>query len=64
MTAKGDYMSYLFSFLVIANAALLGYLLLVPKSESVDVEQARTSLQAPISFENTTNKLPPEIGKK
>lgn len=57
-------MSYLFSFLVIANAALLGYLLLIPKTESTDIQAARSSLQAPVSFENTTDKLPPEIGKK
>lgn len=57
-------MSYLFTFLVIANAALLGYLLLVPKKESIETQAARTSLQAPVTFENTTDKLPPEIGSK
>lgn len=57
-------MPYLFSFLVIANAGLFGYLLLKPKAESENLQKARASLQAPISFENTTNNLPPEIGKK
>lgn len=57
-------MPYLFSFLVIANAGLLGYLLLAPKTESESLQKARASLQAPVSFENTTHQLPPEIGKK
>lgn len=57
-------MPYLFSFLVVANVGLLGYLLLAPKSESESLKQARASLQAPITFQNTTNQLPPEIGKK
>lgn len=57
-------MSYVFSFLVVANAALLGYLLLAPKSEPKALQQAKASLQAPVPFENTTQQLPPEIGKK
>ncbi|MDO4700206.1 MAG: hypothetical protein Q4A69_05935 [Moraxella sp.] len=57
-------MSYLFSFLVLANALLLGYLLLTPKKESADIQSMRANLQAPVSFENTTDKLPLEIGKK
>lgn len=57
-------MPYLFSFLVIANAGLFGYLLLAPESESQALQNARASLQAPTTFENTTNSLPPEIGKK
>lgn len=57
-------MSYLFTFLVVANAALLSYLLLIPKTESIEIQEVRTSLQAPVAFENTTDKLPPEIGSK
>lgn len=57
-------MPYLFSFLVVANVGLFGYLLLVPKKEPEYLRQAHASLQAPTSFENTTNTLPPEIGNK
>lgn len=57
-------MPYLFSFLVVANVGLFGYLLLVPKKEPKYLQQAHASLQAPTSFENTTNTLPPEIGNK
>lgn len=57
-------MPYLFSFLVIANAGLFGYLLLTPKKEPESLQQARASLQAPTSFENTSHQLPIEIGKK
>lgn len=57
-------MPYIFSFLVVANVALLGYLMLAPKSESKALVDAKKSLQAPVPFENSTNKLPPEIGKK
>lgn len=57
-------MPYLFGFLVIANVVLLGYSVAFPKSESKNLQKARASLQAPISFENTTHKLPIEIGKK
>ncbi|STY91049.1 hypothetical protein [Moraxella bovis] len=56
-------MPYLFGLLVLANAALLGYFLLVPSTDK-NVEQAKTSLVAPVSFTDTTNQLPPEIGKK
>lgn len=56
-------MPYLFGLLVLANAALLGYSLLVPSTDK-NVERAKTSLVAPVSFTDTTNQLPPEIGEK
>lgn len=58
-------MPYIFAILVVANAALLGYLLIAPKStESTEIQQARTKATMPVSFKNTTDQLPPEIGEK
>ena len=58
-------MPYLFALLVIANAALLNYLLFVPKpAESPELQQARAKATMSVSFKNTTDQLPPEIGEK
>lgn len=57
-------MSYVFSLLVVVNAAVLGYFLLVPQSDSKGLEEAKATLQAPVAFEDNSSKLPPEIGKK
>lgn len=59
----GINMPYLFGLLVLVNAALLGYLLLVPSTDK-NLEQAKARLTAPVEFTNTTQQLPPEIGKK
>ena len=56
-------MPYLFGLLVLANAALLGYFLLMPNNDK-NVERAKASLVAPVAFVDTTNQLPPEIGAK
>jgi len=56
-------MPYLFGLLVLANAALLGYFLLMPNNDK-NVERAKASLVAPVGFVDTTNQLPPEIGTK
>lgn len=56
-------MPYVFGLLVLANAALLGYFLLAPQNDA-SMEQAKSRLTAPTTFTNTTNELPPEIGKK
>lgn len=56
-------MPYVFGLLVLANAVLLGYFLLVPQRDT-SMEKAKSQLTAPTAFTNTTNELPPEIGKK
>ena len=56
-------MPYLFGLFVLANAALLGYFLLMPNNDK-NVERAKASLVAPVGFVDTTNQLPPEIGAK
>ncbi len=63
MRHLGADMPYIFGLLVLANAALLGYLLLVPSTDK-NVEQAKAALTAPVDFTNNTNQLPPEIGRK
>lgn len=60
----GVIMPYIFSFLVIANAAMLGYLLLSGNKEEKALAQAQSQLQKPVSFEDTSQRLPPQIGKK
>lgn len=60
----GADMPYLFSFLVVANAAMLGYLLLSGDKEEKALAQAQSQLQKPVSFEDTSQRLPPQIGKK
>lgn len=57
-------MPQIFGALVLANAVLFGYLLLVPKGVDKNVEQVKSRLTAPVAFTNTTNQLPPEIGEK
>ena len=42
-------MPYLFGLLVLANAALLGYFLLMPNNDK-NVERAKASLVAPVGF--------------
>ena len=57
-------MPQIFGALVLANAVLFGYLLLVPKGVDKNVEQAKSRLTTPVAFTNTTNQLPPEIGEQ
>lgn len=56
---------YALSFWIVGacQCGSVGYFLLVPSTDK-NVEQAKTSLVAPVSFTDTTNQLPPEIGKK
>lgn len=58
-------MPYLFALLLVANGAFLGYSLFLKKEEEPkSIQEAKTTLKAPIEFTNTTDQLPPEIGKK
>lgn len=56
-------MPYAFGALVVANALLLGYyLFLYEPAPSDSVTEVQAQISNPISFENTSEHLPPIIG--
>ncbi|MDO4249888.1 MAG: hypothetical protein Q4C68_00075 [Moraxella sp.] len=57
-------MPYLFSALMLANIALFGYFWFAPPAADKSVEVAKSQLQRPVVFINSSSELPPPIGEK
>ncbi|MDO5651181.1 MAG: hypothetical protein Q4G13_03475 [Moraxella sp.] len=59
-------MPYVFAILVVANAAVMGYFLLVDRSNTTDysVQLAKSTITTPVSFSNKSGDIPPQIGEK
>lgn len=58
-------MPYVFSFLVMVNAGLLGYFIFLHNgTENTSYLQEKSKLTKEISFENSSDKIPPLIGEK
>lgn len=59
-------MPYVFGFLVLLNVALFGYFWANPASENDTgtLNVAKTQLQKPLNYQNSSQQLPPLIGEK
>lgn len=57
-------MSYVFAFLVLVNAAVLGYFVSTPPKDTSTLASARMEVGAGVDFVNRTNALAPQIGEK
>lgn len=58
-------MPYLFGGLVLLNAVMLGYYLMVqPPTTTKSLQAVQADITRPLAFVNTAQYIPPQIGDK